>query len=72
MNRGTRAQTRPSAITTISAALTVPAIIRTALSPGTGVWIGEAAIVLGVGVRTAVRIAGVGGETNGMSDGGVR
>ena len=53
MNRGTRTQTRPSAIPTV---LTVPAIIRSSLSPGTGLWNGEAAIMSGVGVR----IAGVG------------
>ena len=47
--------TRPSAITTITAVVTVPAI-RSALLPGTGVWIGEAASVSGVGVRLVHKI----------------
>ena len=63
MKRGTRTHTRPSAITMITAVLTVPAI-RPALLPGTGVWIGEAASVSGVRVRI--------GETNGMSDRGIQ
>ena len=66
MNRTTRAQTRPSAITTIPAALTVPAIIIQALLSGTGEGIVEAAIVTDIGVR--ISMCGVSiGETKLMT-----